>query len=353
MLKGVERILVTRLRFIGDVVLTTPVVRALRKAYPRAYIAYLAEDPAYQVLLGNPHLDRVFVLRRNAPWRKRLAFYREMREQRFDLVIDLFGNPRSALLAWLTRARYRVGGRFKVRHYFYNIKVDHPLEVQTAIDFHLESLRTIGIEAEDKAPEVFIRGGEREYVRRLIFERLDGPDGPTVGIHPGGTWPAKLWLGEKFAQLADRLIEELGARVIFTQGPGEEGRIGEIVGLMDHKPLVVGPLNLRHLAALIESCDLYISNDCGPMHLSVAVGTPTIGIFGPGQPEIWFPYTLEDRHLAIFKDIPCRPCHRHECDHMTCMKLIEVGDIMEGVRRLIQGYHLARCHAQVVEEDSP
>jgi heptosyltransferase-2 len=135
------------------------------------------------------------------------------------------------------------------------------------------------------------------------------------------------------------LIREIKANfnveIILTQGPGEEARVRAIQKEADRKIHVANLLTLRQLAALLKQFTIYISNDCGPMHLSVAVGTRTLGIFGPGEPEIWFPYSAEDGHRFIHKADDCWPCHQDFCDSMACMKNIQVNDVLRLVTEMM------------------
>ena len=339
-LQDIHSILISRLRFMGDVILTTPVIRALRKNFLDAKIAYLVETPYHDLLENNPNLDAVIAFDRKSFAKQgnlsqllnQAKFFNSLRNEHFDIAIDLLGNPRSAWQTWFTGSRIRVGGNFRGRKYLYTVRVKHDARPKTAIDFHLQYLKAIGVKAHGTQTEVITTKAEDNWA--LSYFDLLGIDRRkrVVGIHVGATYPAKRWLPERFAQLCEKLIERLGVDVVFTAGPGEESLVETVRSAVANRTFSPGVLSLRHLAALLKYLDIFISNDCGPMHLAPAVGTKTIGIFGPGEPEIWFPYDRALGHRVVHKEIDCSRCHRDLCEKMDCMKSIQVDDVMAAVR---------------------
>jgi len=341
------RILVTRLRFIGDVVLTIPVVRSLREAFPEAFIAYMGEREAVSLLLRDPHLDEVIPFDVSRPGlleQARVA--RELRKRKFDLVVDLFSNPRTALLTYLTGAPTRVGLDRRGRRRLYTVRVRDDGRPKSAVAFHQQFITALGLTPSVGLPTVVLSEQEREKARHQVQQLVPGRDSPgpgrpLVGVHPGATWPAKRWLPERFAALLDLVQSSLGADVIVTGGPKDDAIIRQVIRLARAEPAVAEGLSLRELAAVLGECSVFVTNDAGPMHIAAAVGTPTIGLFGPGQEDIWFPYPAESGHLALRRDVPCHPCHLNVCDRpgeerMRCMKLLGVDDVLAAVERTLQ-----------------
>ena len=335
------------MKFIGDVVLTTPIIQSVRKAYPEAYIAYLGEKNAVSLIEHNPYLNEIIPFDFSRPTvleQPRVAFV--LRRQKFDLAIDLFNNPRSALLTYLSGAWLRVGAERKGRGRLYTIQVKDDGRPKTAIEFHNQFIRAAGIEPTSDRTEIFVSEDERReariYLRWLDHENtpLDMSK-PIVGIHPGATWPAKRWLPERFGELADMLVAKLGVQVIMLVGPNDSNAISAVLRHSISNIKVLNNLPLRQLAAIITNCSLFIANDAGPMHIAAAVGIPTIGLFGPGEEDIWFPYHLNEGHLALRKDVPCHPCHLDFCNregdgYMECMKLLSVDDVFSSAERVLQ-----------------
>lgn len=343
----IRRILVTRMKFIGDVVLTTPVLRTLRAAFPDAYIAYLGDRDAVSLLEWNPCLDEIipFDFRRST-LREQARVAWLLRRRRFDLAIDLFGNPRSALLTWLSGARIRVGPERKGRGRLYTVRVRDDGKPKSAIAFHHQSLQAVGISASSEKTEIHLTEEERRRGRETIAMAAQNSGGArVVGIHAGASWPAKRWPAERFAAVADRCAAIHGVRVILTAGPKDEETIAAVERASARLHPVLSGLPLRELAAVIAGCDVFVSNDAGPMHIAAAVGTPTIGIFGPGEESIWFPYRQEDGHLLLRKEVPCHPCRLDFCNRtgegfMECMNLLGVEEVCGAIERTLRGSRL-------------
>jgi heptosyltransferase III len=349
-----KRILISRLRFIGDIVLTTPVLRAVRAAYPDAFIAYLGDRNAVTLLEQNPCVDEIIgydFSRASILEQARVAFV--LRGKHFDLAIDLFGNPRSALLTYLSGAAVRVGPDRKGRGRLYTVRVRDDGRPKTAIAFHNQYASAVGIQPVTQSTEIRFSDAERDEaaatLRSLSGGRLPDRAIPLIGLHPGATWPAKRWIAERFGQLADRLVSDLGARVIITSGPGDGEAVRTVRQIATTNPLILPVMPLRSLAAIIAACDVYVSNDAGPMHIAAATGTPTIGLFGPGEENIWFPYESSKGHTALRKDVYCHPCHLDFCNRpgdafMECMKLLTVKEVLSAVSSALRARPRSSVH---------
>ena len=327
-----QRILITRMKFIGDVVLTTPVIRSLRHAIPDAYIAYMGDAGAVSLLEQNPSLNEIIPFDFSAPTLReqpRVAWL--LRRRKFDMVIDLFGNPRSALLTRLSGAPVRVGLDRPGRGRFYTVRVQDAPRRKTAVEFHEQFLQAVGIEPVYHTPEIFLSDGERRAGEEVL-----GGGGRVVLLHPGATWPAKRWTPEGFAGVAARLQKEFNVEVVLTGGPKDVEVVQKVGTLAGGSLRTFIGLPLRQLAALYAAAAVVVSNDAGSMHIAAAVGTPTIGLFGPGEEDIWFPYDPVLGHKALRRDVPCHPCHLDLCTregdgYMECMKLLTVDEVTGAV----------------------
>jgi ADP-heptose:LPS heptosyltransferase len=340
--RSVRRVVVTRLRFLGDIVLTTPLLAILKKANPALRIAYLLEDTYAPILFHHPHVDEIWPLRRRAGSLRGevgqiLALRRRAQSFRPEVGIDLLGLPRSAFLLYLTGAPVRIGGNYRVRKHLYTHVVRHREPQLSAIDYHLENLSPLGIKGpfaeEDLRTRLDVLPEEVARIRGRF--RIEGGQ-LMVGLHPGATWPAKRWFPERFAELARQLQSRLGARVVLTTGPGEEELVSRVAAAAQGAAESLPVLDLRGLAALLSLLDAYVANDCGPMHVAAALGTPTIGLFGPGEPNIWFPYRREDGHVALHHPCPLHPCHRDFCEDLTCFRQLEVDEVFKAVTWAIE-----------------
>lgn len=343
-IEKLQKILISRLRFMGDIILTTPLIQALAQAYPQTHLAYLAETPYISLLENHPDLREIIPfdfkgISNLGYWqqlKKQIQFLNQLRAAKFDLAIDLFGNPRSALQCWLSGAPYRIGGDFKGRGKLYNIRIDNRGKKLNAIQFHLQSLRPLGIPIPEKpVTAIYTTPSEDHWAEAYLSSLQLDLNQPIIGIHPGASWPAKMWLLERFVALIRQINTRLNFPVLLTHGPGEEIRLQQIRNQLNSEVFVTKRLTLRQLAAVLKKLTLYVSNDCGPLHLAVAVGTKTLGIFGSGEPEIWFPYPRESGHRYIHKPPVCWPCHRDFCDTLECMSAITVDEIFYIIEEML------------------
>lgn len=330
MLNNVNKILFIRLRFIGDCLLTTPAIRALRKNFPKARISYLAESESAKVLTSNQHIDELLVL--NKELANEIKLIKTIRKDKFDVVFDFFGNPRSALITYLSGAKHRIGFDYRGRRYCYTKIIKNSSNViPDAIDVYLNALASVDILPHGRKLELPINEDSLIKAKTFLKENVIGSKS-LVGIFPGASWQAKRWHKERFAELADRIIENLQADILIFEGPKENGLAREIAKAMKHKATIVTNVSLQELSAMLSLCKVFISNDAAPMHVAVAVGTKTIAIFGPGEPQIWFPYT-EYGHIAIQRKIDC--CRKDICEkNHECMSAITVDEVFGAVCNL-------------------
>ena len=334
-----RRVLVTRLRQIGDVILTLPLVEALHERYPDARIDYLAEEAPAQAAVRHPALNRVWSFSPHS-WPGLPAppdLLARLRGARYDWVIDLYGNPRSAIIARWTGAPVRVGPGRRGRRRLYTHVLPPVVEPISAVDHHLLALRALGLPGWRGVPRIHLTPEERDRGAALLDSALP-PGGPRVGLHVGNRWPAKRWPEERFQALL-RALSTIGARGVVLAGPGEVAlaqrvAMGAAGGARQPAP-VIADLPLRSYFAVVAALDTLVTNDGSPLHIGPAVGVPTVGILGPTVPEIWFPYDAAGRHQLLCKEIWCRPCHRHECDRMDCLEWIGVGEALRATARAL------------------
>jgi lipopolysaccharide heptosyltransferase II len=329
-------VLVSRLQYLGDVVLTLPVIQALRVRYPNAEIDYLTRGASAELLKGEPTLKHVFRVPEpgeGLPAMMRLI--RRIRERRYTTAIDLYSNPRSALLMWLSGARLRLGGERRVRKWFYTHPVEVPSSVRAATDFHLHFLRCLDIEPTHSKPSLTITKEERKQAAATL-ERCGLRRGkPIIGIHPGGKWEVKRWPITHYAELAQYLIKKFGVQIAVMCGPGEELYLRQLQDHLGERAVYLPVLPIRQVAAVLQGLDAVVLSDGGIMHVAVAVATPTVGIFGSSEPEVWFPYERHGPYAPAFMPITCRPCHMHVCSHTSCLKNLTVDIVADKLVTLL------------------
>jgi lipopolysaccharide heptosyltransferase I len=333
------RILLVRLGAIGDVVVTTPVARLLRQALPQAYLAWVVEEKAADVLMGNPYLDEVIVWRRGS-WQQELRrwsriadharFLVDLRRRRFDVGIDFQGLARSAVLLLAAGARHRIGnnGSREGSGLSYTLRVPRPSDPSNR-QRCLDLLRPLGIESSDRRMEVAIGEEERAFAAAFL-ERHGVNETPFVCLCPATTWRNKHWREERWAQLGDALQRRLGLQPLLMGARGDLPLLGRIQSSMDTTPIVAaGQTSLRGAAALLQRARAVVSVDTALMHLGVAVGAPVVGLCGPSY---WPGFQDYERFRMIRKPLPCSPCLRHPtCAHFDCMAAIGVEETVRAV----------------------
>lgn len=334
----VKRILVIKLRAIGDVLLSTIVLRNLRFAFPDARLDFLTEPPSKDIVESLPDIDTVILHDRSQVGG--LTLIRAIRSQRYDLVLDLFGNPRSALITRLSGARYRVGYRFRGRTYAYNILVEPRGDQVHNTQFNLDAIEALGIAIQDRNIYFPIANEDTAYVDQFLCEA--GIEKQfLVALGTSGGWYTKRWGLRQFAMLADELIEKRGAQVVLIWGPGQREEVEQIRTLMKHHAFVPPVTSLAQLGGLLQRCAFIVSNDSGPMHIAAAVGTPVLGIYGPTNPTLQGPYG--DKHIVIRREgLDCLGCNLTECPiGHPCMLELSVDEVMKSVEKLIRKNNLA------------
>jgi lipopolysaccharide heptosyltransferase II len=331
------RILVTRLQFLGDAILSLPMVDAIRERYPLAQVDYLCRRPSSDLLKRDPRFDRVFEVRKGSGVLASLQLVRRLRARGYAAVIDLYTNPRSAWLSRATGAGVRIGGDRRGRRWLYTHPVTVAPEVRSALAHHLAYAQPLDVPATPRKPVIALAPEEIDLARGLLDAlgvETRRPDRPRIGVHPGGKWEVKRWPAHAFADLVRLLNDRWDGTVVVFTGPNEERYTEELRGLVGEVAAFVPVLPVRAAAAAMSLLDGMVACDGGIMHLSVAVGTPTVGIFGSAEPDIWFPYERFGPYAPAFVPIQCRPCHRHICPlgHRDCLNSLSAEAVADTLR---------------------
>jgi heptosyltransferase I len=344
------RILLIRLSAIGDVIVTTPVLRALREALPEARLAWLVEEKSAGVLQGHPMLDELIVWPRTS-WSRQsggfarvarhAAFFADLRRRQFDVAIDFQGLLRSAWAAVASGARHRIGntGTREGSGLLYTIRLARPTEPSSR-QRCLDLLKPLGIESRDRRMMIPVSAEERESAG-CFLEREGVGSRPYVCLCPATTWPNKHWIEERWARLADTVRERFDLVPVFMGAPADLPMLNRIQAAMRWAPVIAaGKTSLTGAAALLERAWAVVSVDTALMHLGVAVGTPVIGLCGPSY---WPGFQDYEGYQLIRKRVHCTPCLRHPtCGHFDCMRAIGVEEAVRAV-----GAVVARERAEV------
>ncbi len=340
----VERILLIRLRNIGDVLLMGPTIRAFREAFPKAYLAALVNAGTEEMLSGNPLLDEILVFDphwKALPLRQRFRregkFVREVRRRKFDLAINMTEGDRGAFLCLASGARWKVGLHDPRGLWWKKWVYDHWVRLPDwkahMVEQMLEFPRSLGLDPRGKGLEIFYPPEDRETIDLLLAKEGIGPADPVVHIHPTSRWLFKCWRDEGMAAVIDALQESGKARVVLTGGKEEKElkKIDCILKSCRTRPVnLAGKVTLKQLAALSRRSRLFLGVDTAPMHIAAAVGTPVIALFGPSGEFNWGPWG--NGHVVIKKDWECRPCGKDGCQgskRSRCLEEITEAEVLE------------------------
>jgi len=364
-------ILVVKLATIGDLLLATPALRALRETYPRARIDLLVTPASAGLLDGWEVIDHIIVLDKylfdypqqllkNPRNLLRLRpLWHDLRDGDYDAVLLFhhltlfFGRLKHQVLMRATGAKWRVG-LDNGHGWFLNVRVkDKGFGAMHEAEYNLAVAEAVGAATSDKRLTVPIKEEERQQARQLIYgvDPAESVKRPLITMHPGsgGYSIARRWAPERFAQLADTLYHDAGGQLILLGGP-EEAELHQQIMSMMHSGMpvrsIAGQGNIRVAAAALEQADLFVGNDSGLMHLATAVGTPTVAIFGLTNSQAWGPYTggIAARRAVVVKlDLPCMPCfyRGHDlgtpegCVYHDCLAMLGVDPVAVAARRLL------------------
>lgn len=340
-----KKILVMRYRFIGDTVLTVPFLRNLRRAEPGAYIAWMVAPGSSDVVNGIPYVDDMIYWDpatihadsrgTHRTFSAKMAFIKELRLHHFDKVYILKRSLSSAIIAWLSGARERIGFDTEGRGFLLTRKVPYRHDRHEVENF-LEVLRADGVKVEDDFLEIWTTVQEEERTNRVLADAGVTVSEQRAMIHPFSAVPQRGWPLENFAELAIRLNKEAGCRTIVVGGAGDIETFKKVKHLFGEGTVdLVGKCTLRETIALLKQCVLFVGNDSGIMHLAAAAGTPVVALFGPQSPVKFGPWSRRAR--VIYKGMECSPCRQKffsECEpsarmRPACMEAISVEEVFQ------------------------
>ena len=350
------KILLVRLRQIGDVVFTTPALGAIRRHFHDAHIAYLVEPAAAPVVEGSPHIDELIVAPRqrgHAGVRAEIALIRRLRASAFDLAVDFHGGPRASLLTWASGARTRIGYTVAGRGWMYTTRVARPRELRArhSVENQWDLLTAMGISPPDPGRNpvempVDPRAAERVTAR---LNQAGIPGGaPLAILHVSAGNPFRRWPIEAFGDVAAGLLSAHPAlRVIVTAGPSEADAARRVIAAAqgrlpatDRSRVLDGDeLSLIELRALLDRVLLYIGGDSGPLHIAATSRAAIVGLYGPTLPARSAPWRSPDlvTESVDVPDLPCRPCEQRHCvpGDFRCLTRIAPSHVVDAATRAL------------------
>lgn len=352
-----QKILIVNIFGIGDVLFTTPLINNLKYYFPDCRISYLANRRTAPFLKDSPKLDQVFIyerddyvaLRKQSQLRffqKLRADIKELKKQQFDLVIDLSLNGSVSFLMWLAGIKERLGFNYKKRSAFLNHSIElKGYEDRHVVEYYLDFLKEFQLDIKFRELELHIKPEDHSWAQEFLKKTIKQPKKWLIGLVPGGgaSWGKeavyKRWSSEKYAKLADKIIEKFPADIILLGDQSEKELCSQVAQTMQHPSYsACGETSVGQFAALMQLCQINIVNDGGPLHIAVAAGAQTVSIFGPVDEVVYGPYP-PGKHSVVTKELACRPCYRRfrmaQCNHISCLGLIQVEDVLDKVKEIL------------------
>jgi heptosyltransferase-2 len=333
-----ERVaVITKFRFMGDTIVATPFLEQLRRHYPNAHISLLTAPSVVTALANCPYVDRLIPIemRRNGRWRHSRELYEALRRERYGAAFLLNRSLHCAVICAFAGIPVRIGYINELRRRLLTVPIPYYFD-RNEVDSHLDMLRALGLPAEDALPDLWITPEERERAQALLRERgwAGAASGrPLIGVQPGANDPPiREWGADRYARVADTLVEETGGSVVLMGGAAEQDTARKMAGAMLNGAIdLVGALDLRDALAVIGQCDLWLGNDTGLLHAAVAQRVASVGLFGPNKVVRWGYEAPRHRSLVVFPEQPARD----DASVRRCLDAISEERVLETARAVL------------------
>ncbi len=330
-----KKILIIRLKPIGDSILISPAVRNLKKLYPDSRIDIIVYPYAYDAVKNNKYLDNIIVLKRKNL--SKLIFYFKSMFKRYDIIIDYINNPTSTIIAMLTCAKIRIGN-YSRRNFFYNYRFKNEIIEYSGIR-NLRLLTPLGLKnLNDFMPKFHINKKDVKTAD-LLFETIKiSKHDKVIGLFISAKYKTRQYPLDSFIKLSKLIAENTDYKVLFLFGLNEIEKLSytnKRLKNYNNIKYVYPSTTLGELAAIMQKLDLLITNDCGPKHLATAVNVPTLTIFGASDERVWNP--PDTRRFPFIKaNLECQPCNKLVCDNIKCMLELAPEIIFEKIKDMIR-----------------
>lgn len=336
-----KNIIVRMPNWIGDLIMATPILTDLRKAYPDAEITVMCRSPLSDLLKEDPDINELFSFSKVNGFGRRSEkrnIIEKLRKGNYDLGILLTNSLSSAWWFWQGKVKQRVGFARDFRRLLLTHPVSLPQEIQTQhlVLTYKKLLEPLGIPLSATAPRLHLTPKEIQEAKELLTQLGMKPGSLLVGINPGAAYgTAKCWLPERFRELTEKLAREENLFILYFGDAVTAPLVKEICqGLPSTVLNLAGLTSIRELASLISLCDILLTNDSGPMHIASALGTPVVALFGSTSSIATGPYR---GGRVIQKQVACSPCYKRVCPiDFRCMKQIEVAEVYQEISDLLQ-----------------
>jgi ADP-heptose:LPS heptosyltransferase len=326
--KTVKNILIIRMDRIGDVILSTPAIRAVRETFPNAQIHLLVMPYTKDLVINNPNINKL------------LVYKKDVLDKDYDLAFVLCPGILPNYMAFKSGAKVRIGYSVKGGSFFLTSKLndDRAARVKHTVESALEVVGIIECKTSNKKLEISITPQGENFANNFFKQNNLMHNDLVIVVHPGARQKHIRWKKERFAKIADILINEKTAKIILIGSENERSLIEEVTALMSGKAILALGLRLTELISLIKRVNLFIGNSTGPMHIAAALQIPTVAIFGNIHPldsyQKWGPWG--NGHMIVSKNLQCNNCHPSDCYDFMCLESITVDDVLGVVKKQLK-----------------
>ncbi|MEK7251070.1 MAG: glycosyltransferase family 9 protein [Bacteroidota bacterium] len=338
---AVRKILTIKLGGLGDVFLSTIVIDSLKNHFSSAKIDYFVEKAGREAIMHDKRVNSIFVLEKEKM--SPLSVIQHVRQQKYDMVIDLFGNPRSAIVTFLSGAKYKVGLDYGWRKHLYSIVGKAQRERLHGAEVNLQALKAIGVPVINPKLQYPLSSDDIAHAdegwksNNLNSEFV-------IGILPAGSWPSKRCEPAKFAEIASTLAAKYNAKVLVVWGPSDEADAKEIQRRCGNAAILSPPASLSKNLSLLSRCTAIVANDSGPMHIASAFNVPTLCLYGPTYPE--GPYGKIHEWVRN-ESLDCLVCNHLHCPiQHQCMRELPLDAVVEKFERMLEKNQVSRQDAK-------
>lgn len=339
-LSSVKKILIIRLRRMGDNILTTPVITAIKKNCPQASLTYIVEEPSREIIEGNPYLDQIIGLPRKQSPKDLIKHIQSIRKTKYDVLLDLFGGPKAAWITLFTKANLKIGYAVKYKSFIYHLRIPRsPKKGHIhSVENHINFVKALGIEVNPVPPLLVPDASEEEKEKISHFIRKNNLEGfHIITFHIGSGNIFRDWGIENIVELTQLLTQRPETRIVLVGASKDQKRAEKIIeenGLQVFS--LAGELSLKELRELINRSILFVGPDSGPMHLAASTDTPIVAYFGPTLPAHFRPWKA--KALILEKDYDCRSsCRQKKCKYgdFRCIQTISPEEVYKACLKFL------------------
>lgn len=345
----IKKILVINLGGIGDVLLSIPALRALRNLYPQAEISMLIPFKIYEIVKDLSYIDNIYIFNITyggfsslSGLLSNLKVLLSIRRKQFDITINMrtFVSQKSAskikFILDIISPRIKVGRDTESMGVFFDIKIPETLKGQKyEMEYDIDTVKALGVKEVDRSIDIKITPENIELIKKILESQGIRDETILIGIHPGGM-PSRRWGLENFCTVIEYLSKRISCKFVITGGKDEKNLGQRFMKMKDVRIInLIGRLNIKELFGLIKRCNLFISNDTGPIHIAAILKTPLVAIFGPGDIIRYEPRNISDKAMVLYKKADCAPCEKLTCKDLRCLNAITPQEVIEASLRLL------------------